>query len=118
LGSGRHAEGLLIVSQLAGRGDPEAMVALAALLWRGDAVPQDLARARELFRRAAGAGHPVAIGAHTNLLASGIGGARDWPGALARLRREARGDARRSAMLALIERMSLTATGDPAALPD
>lgn len=118
LEAGRKAEGMLIVNQLATQGDPEAMFTLALLKWRGDTVPQDLPRARELFRRAAEAGHPIAIGAHTNLLASGIAGTRDWRAALQRLRREARSDARRKGMLSLIEKMDITAVGDPTSSVD
>ncbi len=113
LETGRKAEGLLIINQLAVRNDPEAMVQLALLKWRGDVVPQDVAAARELFRRAAEAEHPVAAAAHTNLLASGIAGRRDWPAALKRLRREARQDGRRAAILSLVEKMELTSDGDP-----
>jgi len=113
LEAGHKAEGILIVNQLAVQGEPEAMVALAGLKWRGDTVPQDLGLARNLFRRAAEAGHPVGIGAHTNLLASGIAGTRDWPSALDRLRREGRNDAGRAAILSLIGRMDLTPEGDP-----
>jgi prolyl 4-hydroxylase len=115
--AGRRAEGILLVNQLAARDEPSALHLLADWKWRGGIVPQDLVQARELFRRAGEAGKADAAAAYTNLLASGIAGARDWPRALKRLRDEARRDPARKRALALIERMKLDPNGDPAALP-
>jgi len=69
-------------------------------------------------RRWCSSNSSVALRAYTNLLANGIAGGRDWPAAIARLRAEARIDARRAQMLSLIERMDLTSDGAPRALPD
>lgn len=80
-------------------------------------VPQDAVQAREFYRRAGDAGHIGAIDTYTNLLASGVAGVRDWPLALQRLRKEARGDARRRKILSVIEKMNLTPEGDPTSLP-
>jgi len=115
--AGRDAEALLIVNQLAGQGDPDALFTLGDVHWRGTVVPRNLARALELFRQAAEAGNEMAKRAYTNLLANGFAGRRDWPGALKRLAAEARGDRRRAQMLALIRRMDLTPEGDPRSLP-
>jgi prolyl 4-hydroxylase len=115
--SGRMAEGLALLERLAEAGEPEALFLLAEIVWVGGPLPQDFARGRELFRRGSEAGHPKAHMAYTNLLASGIAGARDWPAAYARLRAEARDDAGRARLLTRIEAMDLDDCGDPAALP-
>ena len=115
--AGRAAEAIAVIERLAARGDPEALFNLADLHWRGAGVSQDFGRGRELFARASDAGHPIAIRATTNLMASGIAGRRDWHGALRRLAGEAPGDVRRRKMLELILAMDLTETGDPARLP-
>jgi prolyl 4-hydroxylase len=116
--AGRNDEALVILDQLAEQGEPEALWVLGDLHWRGFLVPRDIPRGRELIRRAADAGHAIAARAHTNLLASGIGGVRDWQGALARLAQEARGDGRRARMLALIGRMELDPEADPRTVPE
>jgi prolyl 4-hydroxylase len=107
----------LIIRRLAASGHAEALFTLADMYWRGDGIEQHYGKGRELIRRASEAGHPVAIRAYTNLLASGLAGPRDWPAALARLAAEARGDSRREQMLALIAAMGLTPDGDPRSLP-
>jgi len=115
--AGRNAEGLLIVNQLAAQGEPEALFTLAKEKWRGIILPQDLAQARQLFRRADEAGHASAAVLCTNLLASGIAGEPDWPRALERLREEARLNPRRKQILSLVEKMKLDLQGDPLSLP-
>jgi prolyl 4-hydroxylase len=115
--AGRNAEAMLIVTQLAGQNQPQALAMLAELKWRGGMVPQDPLAGRELYRRAGDLGHAQAAAITTNLMASGVAGPRDWPGAIARLRSEARRDPKRKAALALIEKMALTDQGDPARLP-
>lgn len=111
--SGRNAEAVVLVNRLAAQGEPEALYTLAEMKWRGGMVPQDPVQGRELYRRAGEAGHAAAATASTNLLASGIAGARDWPRALQRLREEARSHPRRRQALALLDRMKLTPEGDP-----
>ena len=115
--AGREAEAMAIIERLAALGEPEALFTLADAYWRGGPVPQDFARGRMLFGKASDAGHPMALRAYTNLLASGIAGAADWPGAMRRLREEARGDLRRAQMLSLIEAMDLDEKGDPKSVP-
>jgi prolyl 4-hydroxylase len=115
--AGRNDEALRIIDGLAAEGEPEALWVLGDLHWRGYLVPRDMPRGRELIRRAANSGHPIAARAYTNLLASGIGGVRDWPGALARLAQEARGDGRRARMLALIGRMEIDPGANPRSVP-
>lgn len=117
LNAGRGPEAVLIINQLAARNEPFALASLAELKWRGGLVPQDVPQGRELYRRASERGHKIAATITTNLLATGVAGPRDWPQALRRLRDEAKGDPKRRAMLALIEKMSLDENGDPAGIP-
>jgi prolyl 4-hydroxylase len=115
--SGRTGEALLLFNQLAERGDPEALYMLASVKWSGVAGSADPVRGRELYGKAADAGHSDSIIFTTNLLASGIAGPRDWPRAVRRLRDEARQDPRRRQALALVEKMKLDADGNPPAAP-
>lgn len=115
--AGRNGEAILIVNQLAARADPEALFTLAEMKWRGGMVPQDLAAARDLYRRAGEAGNRLGAVYYTNLLASGIAGPRDWPLALSRLRSEARAQAGRREVLKVVERMAIDEAGDPLSVP-
>jgi prolyl 4-hydroxylase len=117
LAAGRRAEAILLVNRLAAQGDPDGLFFLALWRWRGDVVPQDLAQARDLFRRASEAGHDDSAALYTNLLASGIAGPAAWPDALKRLRGEARRNPSRKRMLSLIDKMKLTARGAPVSVP-
>ncbi|MBV8685410.1 MAG: 2OG-Fe(II) oxygenase [Alphaproteobacteria bacterium] len=117
LEAGRRAEAVLLVNRLAADGEAEALFTLAEWRLRGDVLPQDLGLARALYGRAGDAGHARGAAFHTNLLALGLGGARNWPQALKRLRIEARGDRRRREAAALVDRMTLTGQGDPVAVP-
>ena len=90
----------------------EAVRALA-----GDGRPRDLAEARDLFRRSGEAGRQGAAVIHANFVASGIGGAPDWQGGIALLRRLAEQDPRCRSQLQRIDAMALDAAGDPLAVP-
>ncbi len=118
LEAGRKAEAVLLVNRLAAIEDAAALALLADWRLTGGIVPQDLALARELYRRAGEAGNAAAAIFHTNLLANGLGGRRDWAGALRRLKAEARTDKSRRQALAMVEKMKLTEEGDPATLPE
>lgn len=115
--AGRRPEAVLMMNQLAANSDPNALFALG--LWRlgGRIVPRDVAQARDLFHRAGEAGRLDGAKVHANFLASGTGGAADWPGALKRLGTLARRDAESKAALELIGAMDLDASGHPAATP-
>jgi prolyl 4-hydroxylase len=115
--AGRRGEAILLVQRLAAEGDADALFTLAEWRLIGQIVPQDLAQARALYRRAGEAGLLQGAIFHTNLLASGVGGPSDWAGALERLRGEARADPQRRRALALIEAMKLGDDGAPAAAP-
>jgi prolyl 4-hydroxylase len=115
--SGRTSEALQQLNELAQAGHPDGLFTLADCYWRGAGLPQDLGRGRDLFKAASDVGHPMAIRAWTNLLASGIGGPRNWLEALRRLELEARGDGLRAKMLEVVRAMELDDIGDPVRLP-
>jgi prolyl 4-hydroxylase len=115
--AGWGADALAIIRHHANAGDAEALFALGDMYWRGISVDRNLSRARELFGAASEKGQPVAVRAWTNLLASGIGGERDWRQAVARLGEEARTDGLRAKMFGVISAMALDATGDPLHIP-
>lgn len=62
---------------------------LATCYFRGDGLPQDLARARSLYEQAAAGGYTKANCAVGNMMIAGQGGPRDIPGGLAHCRRAA-----------------------------
>lgn len=115
--AGRGEAAREIVERLAGAGDPDALYTWADMHWRGALVELDWARAFGLFTDAEEAGNRGAGHAVTNLMASGITGQRDWPGALDRLSLEAAEDDRRALALELIEAMDLDDAGDPRQRP-
>lgn len=115
--SGRRPEAVLMMNQLAARGDADALFALG--IWRlaGRIMPRDVAQSRDFFRRAAEAGRVDGAKVHANFLASGTGGPADWPGAVKRLAALGRHDPASKAALKLIETMALDADGAPALPP-
>jgi prolyl 4-hydroxylase len=102
---------------LAGTGDANALFTLG--LWRlgGRCGARDIRAARGLFKRAGQAGRIEGALIHTNFVAAGVGGPADWARGIAQLRLLARRDRRAAEPLALIERMRLTRSGDPVAVP-
>jgi prolyl 4-hydroxylase len=116
IAQGGRAEAILLVHRRSAGGDPSAWFVLACWKWEGSILPRDMEQARSLFAQAGGAGHRAAASCVTNLLANGVAGERDWPGALARLRAEARNDKRRQAAARLLSKMRLTPEGDPVAV--
>jgi prolyl 4-hydroxylase len=98
--------------------ETDALFAAAAAKLRGQGGARDLLGARELFRRAAGTGRIDAAIIYANLLAAGVGGARDWPGALRLLAALAEVNPRSRGELERIAAMALSADGDPLAVPN
>lgn len=96
----------------------DALFAAAAARLRGEGGARDLAGARELFRRAAGAGRIDAAVIYANLLAAGVGGPREWAAALRLLAALAEANRRSRRELELVEAMALTPEGDPLAVPE
>lgn len=113
--AGRTAEARTMIERGVAADDPQACYALG--LWRieGTHVPRDLAEARRLVARAERLGLKFAARTLAAFLAAGIGGARDWPGALALLQRWADRDPLAARQLALIAAMALDDAGNPRA---
>jgi prolyl 4-hydroxylase len=83
----------------------------------GRPIARNLAAARFWFGVAADLGRADAASIHTAFLGSGVGGPRDWAGALARLRAAAE-NFEAQHQLALIEAMLLDESGEPLAIPE
>ena len=116
--NGRAREALAVLERLAGEGDAGALLMLAKWYRAGRPVPRDLSRARDLYRRAGEVGALEGASAHIAFTAMGVGGPRDWPGALALLQRLAEKEPSAARQLALVETMALTPEGDPEAVPE
>jgi prolyl 4-hydroxylase len=115
LAAGRPGDAYRLLSGPQAGADPDALFALANWRVAGQIVRRDLAAARDLFRRAAEAGHEEAARIHTAFVGNGTGGPADWPAALATL--EHGGFPGTTAQRALIDRMALSPTGDPVEPP-
>lgn len=113
--AGRVGEAYRLLIGPAAAADPEALVLLADWRLSGQFVRRDLAAARDLFRRAAEAGHEEAARVHTAFVANGTGAPADWQEALRLLRLYdfPGGSAQRE----LIDRMDLSPSGDPLERP-
>lgn len=111
-GDSASARGLVDAGCARGDGDALALRAL----WRveGRLVPRDLPAARADLAAANTIGAARIL---AGFLASGVGGARDWAGALAMLDDWADRDPIAAQQRALIAAMAIDATGDPLDLP-
>jgi prolyl 4-hydroxylase len=111
---GDSASAQALIEAGCARGDGDALAMRA--LWRveGRLVPRDLPAARVDL---AAAGTIGAARILAGFLAAGIGGARDWAGALAMLDDWASRDPVAARQRALIAAMAIDANGDPLALP-
>jgi prolyl 4-hydroxylase len=98
--------------------DGQALFDAAAAKVRGEAGRRDLAGARELFRQSAGLGRVDAAVIFANFLAAGVGGPREWAGALRLLAALAEVNPRSRRELERIEAMALGPEGDPLAVPE
>lgn len=114
-GEGRVSEALALLAESAAAGDGEALFARG--LWRVDGrlLPRDLAAAREDFRLAVERGSRDAARVHAGFVAAGVGGHRDWAGAVGLL--AATDDPLMRRQHDLISAMTLTAEGDPREVP-
>jgi len=106
------AAGRLIAA--AASGEPDSAATLAHWRIGGTFVRRDLAEARRLLGLAGAGGNVDAALLHASFLAAGVGGADDWPAALAELRELAPRDPRAAAALRLVEAMDLGPDGFPA----
>jgi prolyl 4-hydroxylase len=109
----RFADAARLLIAAAGSGRSAALAELAHWRVAGNLVRRDLRAARDLLRRAGGAGDRDSALLHAAFLASGAGGGEDWPGALAALRALAPDEPRAAAQLALLEAMELRDDGSP-----
>ncbi len=114
--AGKGPEALARLDAAAAEGDGEALFARG--LWRIDGrfLPRDLTAAREDLRLAAAAGSRDGARVHAGFVAAGVGGVRDWAGALVALRDSDDPIAARQS--ALINAMDLSGDGDPALVPE
>jgi prolyl 4-hydroxylase len=110
----RFAEAARLLIAAADAGEREALAELAQWRIAGNIVRRDLAAARNLLQRAGEAGNPDAALLHTSFLASGVGGASDWPAALTALTAMAPSQPRAAEQLRLLRAMDLGPDGSPA----
>ncbi|CAA9518218.1 MAG: hypothetical protein AVDCRST_MAG31-1423 [uncultured Sphingomonas sp.] len=99
------------------RGDPAALVELAAWYLGARYVERDLQLARQCFGSASKLGHQRASEIYTNLLANGTGGTRRWREALARLELAGRDDLVATEQRALLGAMDIDGDGEPRTKP-
>ena len=115
LAAGRPLEAYRLLTSAKAGNDPEALFTLANWRLSGQIIRRDLAAARDLFRRAAEAGHEEAARTHTAFVGNGTGAPADWKAALRLLGGYSYPGA--AAQLAVIDRMRLTPSGGPLELP-
>jgi prolyl 4-hydroxylase len=111
-------EAYRLLADAADHGDALAAFELGRWCLSGQIVQRDLAACRSWFAKAAEAGHSHSRLIHSALLANGVGGARDWQGALDELTRAAPQTAQASEELRMIGQMSIDESGDPRAIPE
>lgn len=117
LASGAIAEAVGLMSDAAGRDDPEALYTLG--LWHvfGQPVRRDFSRARFFFGRAGQAGHAQGALTFAVFVAMGAGGPADWRAALALIETAAPTTPAAARQVELLAAMNLDANGVPQSLP-
>lgn len=115
LNAGRPQEAAQSLFAAASGGDAEALATLAQWRISGNVLRRNLPAARALLARAGEASHRESALLHAYFLASGTGGADDWPAAVSEMRALAPHVATAKAQLRLIERMELDQGGFPRA---
>ncbi|HEX8380299.1 MAG TPA: 2OG-Fe(II) oxygenase [Allosphingosinicella sp.] len=113
LGERRFAEAAPLLIRAADAGEPAAEATLAQWRIAGGIVRRDLAQARRLLASAGSKGDSGSALLHAYFLAAGVGGAEDWPGAVAALTALAPRDAGAAAQLRLLALMDLGPDGFP-----
>lgn len=98
--------------------EADHLYAAAVRALSAEGEPRDLAKARELFRRAGEAGRRDAAVIHANFVAAGVGAAPDWQGGLTLLRALAAINPRSRRELKVLDAMTLDEHGDPVARPE
>jgi prolyl 4-hydroxylase len=115
--AGRSGAAAELLERAGEAGDSAAWVELAVWFLSGQVVDRNLARSRDCFRRAGECGHDQAAMIYLSFLAIGVGGDRDWPGAVGLLRKRAEADAEAARQVTLLELMSLDEDGNPLSIP-
>jgi prolyl 4-hydroxylase len=110
-------EACRLLTKAAETGDGLAAFELGRWFLTGEIVPRDLVASRGWFCSAAALGHARSQLISAALLGNGVGGARDWPGALAQLRRASRKTQQAGEELRLIEQMLIDEEGNPKSIP-
>ncbi|HEX8241473.1 MAG TPA: 2OG-Fe(II) oxygenase [Allosphingosinicella sp.] len=113
LAAQRFVEAARLLQSAADAGETSALAELARWRIAGNVIRRDLAEARRLLGAAAARGHGPSALLHAGFLAAGIGGADDWPAALAELQAVAGREERAAAQLRLIGAMDLGGDGFP-----
>lgn len=115
LTSGKRTDAVRVVQSAAAQGDGESLYCKAMWLLAGDILPRDVAAALRSLDLAMTAGHMPSAMLAATLIANGSGTPADWPRANQILRHTRHPVA--TAQVAMLNRMGLTADGDPAAVP-
>ena len=109
--SGRTADGVALVAQLSGEGDPEACYILANWRLWGFYGERDLAQCHALLERAATAGFVEAARLRAILTANGTGRPSDFAAATQMLRELAPGDPDSARQIELLDRTGQASIG-------
>ena len=117
LAAGHFAQAVSLVTNAADQGNVDALFRLASWNLTGGPLPRDLTRARDILRRAVTIGHVDAALLEIALTANGSGAPASWQSARGLLAVAARNDPVAAQHLILLDRMSLTPDGHPAAKP-
>lgn len=114
---GETGTALTLIGAACVAGDGEALAMRALWQVEGRLMPRNLAAARSDLRAATDAGNMSAARMLGGFLAAGVGGARDWPAAVALLDQWSARDPIAAAQRALIAAMAIDADGDPLHVP-
>ncbi|WP_158266280.1 2OG-Fe(II) oxygenase [Allosphingosinicella deserti] len=117
LNARRFDDAAKLLIKAASAGEAPALAELGHWRVAGNIVRRDLSAARTAFERAGAAGDRDSALLHAAFLASGVGGAADWPGALKIVRRLAPHDPRAAQQVRHLDAMPLDAQGIADAAP-
>ncbi|MFS0736488.1 hypothetical protein ABC347_05505 [Sphingomonas sp. 1P06PA] len=115
--AGRAEDGLRLLKEGCAAADVDSLLLLGLWCLEGRWLVRDTVCARDLIGQAARAGHIGAGRTHAGLVACGIGGAADWPAALALIDGMAAIDPLSARQRDAITAMSLDGEGAPITVP-
>lgn len=107
-----------LLAEAGENGDALAAFELGRWFLSGQIVQRDLAASRGWFAKAASLGHARGQLIHAALLGNGIGGAREWQGALDQLQQASTQTPQAAEELRLLGLMAIDDCGDPTSVPD